>query len=188
MLPSLLAAIQNFTYGTKYIIETAPSTKFDVEIFDRVAWAFGPCIAACPYLRPVLTIDAEFLSGRYVGKLFMICGYDAEQQLLTLTFAVVAGEECVANWGWFMQWLRKKVVGRGKIIVISDQHLGIRAVLERLDFECQESAGEAVHRYCTQHITQNVYKNCHIKRIKALFKQAARHKKPWRCEEYINKN
>jgi hypothetical protein len=32
-----------------------------------------------------------------------------------------------------------------------------------------------------------VYKNCHIKRIKTLFKQAARHKKPWRCEEYIKK-
>jgi hypothetical protein len=56
-----------------------------------------------------------------------------------------------------------------------------------LDFEWQESAGEAVHHYCTQHITQNVYKNFHIKRIKALFKQAARHKKPWRCEEYIKK-
>jgi hypothetical protein len=37
ILPSLLAAIQNFTYGTKYIIETAPSIKFGVEIFDRVA-------------------------------------------------------------------------------------------------------------------------------------------------------
>jgi hypothetical protein len=46
MLPSLLAAIQNSTHGAKYIIETAPSTKFGIEIFDRVAWAFGPCIAA----------------------------------------------------------------------------------------------------------------------------------------------
>jgi hypothetical protein len=64
-----------------------PSIKFGVEIFDRVAWAFGPCIATCPYLRPILTIDAEFLSGRYAGKLFMACGYDAEQQLLPLTFA-----------------------------------------------------------------------------------------------------
>jgi hypothetical protein len=32
-----------------------------------------------------------------------------------------------------------------------------------------------------------MYKNCHIKRIKAFFKQAARHKKPWRYEEYIKK-
>jgi hypothetical protein len=40
----------------------------------------------------------------------------------------------VANWGWFMQWLRKKVVGPGKITVISYQHLGIRGVLEIPDF------------------------------------------------------
>jgi hypothetical protein len=37
ILLSLLAAIQNSTYGTKYIIETAPSIKFGVKIFDRVA-------------------------------------------------------------------------------------------------------------------------------------------------------
>jgi hypothetical protein len=64
----------------------------------------------------------------------MACGYDAEQQLLQLVFVVVAGEESVANWGWFMQWLCKEVVGPGKISVISYQHLGIRAVFERPDF------------------------------------------------------
>jgi hypothetical protein len=63
MFPSLLAVIQNFIHGTEYIIETAPSTKFSVEIFNRVAWIFGPCIAVWSYLRPVLTIDVEFLSG-----------------------------------------------------------------------------------------------------------------------------
>jgi hypothetical protein len=94
VLPSLIEAI--------YIIETAPSTKFGIEIFDRVACAFGLCIAAWPYLRPVLTIDAEFLSGRYAGKLFMTCDYDAEQQLLPLAFVVIAGERSVANLGWFM--------------------------------------------------------------------------------------
>jgi MULE transposase domain len=134
MLSSLLTAIQNSTHGTKYIIETTPSIKFGVEIFDRVAREFGPCIAVWPYLRPVLTIDAGFLSSQYAGKLFMACGYDAEQQLLSLVFAVVAGEESVENWGWFTQWLRKEVVGPSKITVISDQHLGIRAVFEKLDF------------------------------------------------------
>jgi hypothetical protein len=39
----------------------------------------------------------------------MACSYDAEQQLLSLAFAVVAGEESVT-------------------------YLGIRAVFERLDF------------------------------------------------------
>jgi hypothetical protein len=34
----------------------------------------------------------------------------------------------MTNWGWFMQWLRKEIVGHGKIIIISDQHLGIRTI------------------------------------------------------------
>jgi hypothetical protein len=99
MLPSLLAAIQNFTYGTKYIIETSPLIKFGVEIFDRVAWAFDPYITAWSYLWSVLTIVTRFLSGRYAGKLFTICGYDTEQQLLPFVFVVIAGEESMANWG-----------------------------------------------------------------------------------------
>jgi hypothetical protein len=64
----------------------------------------------------------------------MACDYDAEQQLLPLTFAVVAGEKSVANWGCFMNWLRNEVVGLDKITVISYQHLGIRRVFERPDF------------------------------------------------------
>jgi hypothetical protein len=83
--------------------------------------------------------------------------------------------------------VRKEVFGHNKITVISDQHLGIRTVFERPDFGWQESACEAVHRYCTQHITQNVYKDCHMKKINTLFKQAARHKKPWMCEKYMKK-
>jgi hypothetical protein len=50
----------------------------------------------------------------------MTCDYDAEQQLLPLVFTVVAGGERVANWGWFMQSLRKEIVGRSKITVISN--------------------------------------------------------------------
>jgi hypothetical protein len=69
-----------------------------------------------------------------------------------------------------MKWVRKEVIGPGKITVISDQHLGIRTVFERPDFRWYELAGETVYRYCTQHITQNVYKDCHMKRIKTLFK------------------
>jgi hypothetical protein len=60
-------------------------------------------ITTWSYLRLVLTIDAGFLSGRYVGKLFMTCDYDAEQQLLSFVFVIVTSEKSVANWGWFMQ-------------------------------------------------------------------------------------
>jgi hypothetical protein len=93
----------------------------------------------------------------------------------------------VINWGWFMQWVRKELVGPGKITVISDQHLGIRAVFERSYFGWQKSTSETIHRYCTQPIAQNVYNDYHIKKIKVFFKQAARHNKSWRCEKYMKK-
>jgi hypothetical protein len=32
-----------------------------------------------------------------------------------------------------------------------------------------------------------MYKDFDMKRIKTLFKQAARHKKSWRCEKYMKK-
>ena len=69
--------------------------------FRVVAWAFGPCIAAFQYLRPVISIDACFLSGRYEGRLLIACGYDAENQLLPLAFTIVQKED-KENWGFFL--------------------------------------------------------------------------------------
>jgi hypothetical protein len=86
-------------------------------------------------LTTSLNYKVGFLSCWCVDKLFMAYAYDAEQQLLPLTFTIVVGEKNITNWGWFMQWLHKEVVGPGKIAVISDQHLGIRIVFERPDFE-----------------------------------------------------
>jgi hypothetical protein len=97
LLPSLLANIQTSTINTKYLIEMTPSIKFSVKKFNRVVWAFCPCIAVWPYLRPILTIDADFLSGRHAGKLFMACAYDVEQQLLPLAFVVV---ETIIDWNF----------------------------------------------------------------------------------------
>ena len=104
LLPPLLSAIQSSTPGTKFKIDSEPSDQFGVHIFQRAAWAYGPCIAAWSHLRPVISIDAGHLSGRYKGKLYMACAYDAEQQVLPLAFAIM-GEETLENWGWFMSWL-----------------------------------------------------------------------------------
>jgi hypothetical protein len=64
----------------------------------------------------------------------MICDYDAEQQLLPLTFVVVADEQSMANWVGSCSGCVKRVVGHGKFTIISNQHLDIIAVFERPDF------------------------------------------------------
>jgi hypothetical protein len=182
LLPSLLGAIQMSTPGTKYVIEHEPSTEMGIRIFTRVAWAFGPCIESWPYLRPVISVDAGHLSGRYKGKLFMACAYDAEQQLLPIAFGI-ADEESSSNWGWFMQFVRENVVGPGRICVISDQHAAIRSVFDRPDLGWCEERGEAVHRLCSQHIASNVYKLCKDQIIKKIFKKFVCKMKPWRFNE-----
>jgi hypothetical protein len=69
-----------------------------------------------------------------------------------------------------VQWLRKNIIGPGKITVISYQYLGIIAVFERPDVRWQKSTDKIVHHFCTQHIAQNIYKDCHMKKVMTLFK------------------
>jgi hypothetical protein len=52
-------------------------------------WAFGPCIEAFRYMRPVISIDVSHLRGRYEGRLFVVVGYDADNQLLPFAFGLI---------------------------------------------------------------------------------------------------
>ncbi|KAJ1702202.1 hypothetical protein LUZ63_001981 [Rhynchospora breviuscula] len=159
-LPSILLAIQKTTPGTQIKWLTESVGDPNRAMFKAAAWAYGPCIAAVPYLRPVISIDASFLSGRYKGTLLPACGYDPEQRLLPLAFAIVEkeNEQC---WGWFMNFVRRQVIGEGKkFCVVSDRHWGIRNTLKQPQYGWQEDANPsyAVHRYCMQHICENVFK------------------------------
>ena len=97
LLIPLLEAIKTNNPGTKYCVMSIPSDKETDRYFHRAAWAFGACIAAIPFLRPVISIDACFMSGRYQGRLLMACMYDAENQLLPVAFAIVE-KESTDNW------------------------------------------------------------------------------------------
>ncbi|KAJ1699915.1 hypothetical protein LUZ63_008427 [Rhynchospora breviuscula] len=159
-LPSILLAIQKTTPGTQIKWLTESVGDPNRAMFKAAAWAYGPCIAAVPYLRPVISIDASFLSGRYKGTLLAACGYDPEQRLLPLAFAIVEkeNEQC---WGWFMNFVRQQVIGEGKkFCVVSDRHWGIRNTFKQPQYGWQEDANPsyAVHRYCMQHICENVFK------------------------------
>jgi hypothetical protein len=68
---------------------TEPSIQPEVYYFKCATWAWGSCIEVFLYFRPVISIDVVFFSGRYEGRLLMACGYDAENQLIPLTFALV---------------------------------------------------------------------------------------------------
>lgn len=184
LLPRYFNAIQSTNPSMKYAILTTPTNQPEVRYFHAAAWAWGPCIEAVKYIRPVISIDAGFLSGRYEGRLLMACGYDAENQLIPLAFALVEKED-LENWGWFMNWLRREVIGPGKMCVLSDRHKGIKAVFEYPQYGWSEANSEAVHRYCMQHVAENLYSKFPDDNLKKLFKRAASKKKPRRFKEHM---
>jgi hypothetical protein len=87
-----LEAIAWTTPGIKFKILTCDISDNNVKMFISIVWAYGPCIAAFKHLRPVITIDAGFLSGRYKGRLLMACGYDAKNKVIPLAFGIVNAE------------------------------------------------------------------------------------------------
>ncbi|BAT03054.1 Os07g0661150 [Oryza sativa Japonica Group] len=117
LVTPLLEAMKASNPGTKYQLLSNPTSPEGHQSFKCLAWAFGPCIESVPYLRPVISVDASFLSGRYRGRLLIACGYDAENRLLPLAFAIVEKEDS-DNWGWFMRWLRKEVIGFGNFMCV----------------------------------------------------------------------
>ena len=73
-------------------------------------------------------------------------GINAEDQLIPLAFALTEGENN-ASWQWFMDIVRLRLVGPGRVVcIVSDRHRGIlNAVKSKLDEQCwscnQESGG-----------------------------------------------
>jgi hypothetical protein len=92
LLPQILEAIAQTTPGIKFKISTCDTSDNNVKMLKSIVWAYGPCIAVFKHLRPVITIDAGFLSGRYKGRLLMACGYDAENKVIPLAFRIVNAE------------------------------------------------------------------------------------------------
>jgi MULE transposase domain len=83
-----MEAIKQNNPGTKIEWFTMPMNDINYHFFQGVFWAFGSAIATFKHCRPVIGVDATFLSGRYKGRLLTTYGYDAEGQLAPIAFGL----------------------------------------------------------------------------------------------------
>ncbi|XP_010677713.2 uncharacterized protein LOC104893315 [Beta vulgaris subsp. vulgaris] len=174
-LPRYLQALKKSNRGTVVYWCTLPTQDPTTHIFKRVFWAFKPSISGFRHCRPLITIDATHLYGKYKGKLLIAMGTDANFQLFPLAFAVVE-EESTEDWSWFLACIRRSVTDRKDLCVISDRHRVILAAMNEPQSGWEEPY--AHHRFCVRHLASNLnskYKNAAIKN---LFGKAAyvRHK------------
>ncbi|KAL9682847.1 hypothetical protein QQ045_014657 [Rhodiola kirilowii] len=88
--------------------------------------------------------------GKWVGKLVVAVGLDANNHLLPVCFAVVENESN-SSWKWFMSCTREGVTKREGLCIISDRDKGILAAMRELEW----SPPNAYHHVCVRHLQSN---------------------------------
>ncbi|KAJ0545089.1 putative MULE transposase domain-containing protein [Helianthus annuus] len=161
-----MEALKKFNPGT--IVEWCVLRRTGVEQveFRRVFWAFNHSILGFKHCRPVISIDATHLYGKYKGKLMIAMGVDGNNQILPLAFAIVENES-YASWSWFLSHVKKHVVKDTQgICLISDRHAGILKAVNEQGSPWLEPHG--FHRYCLRHFINNFNDKFRNSQLKAL--------------------
>ncbi|XP_026399867.1 uncharacterized protein LOC113295757 [Papaver somniferum] len=124
----------DFTWYVKAIEETNPDSyvKFEVEDgtsrFHRIFVCYGACKHSYRYLRPMIYLDATFLTGRYRGTLMAATCINGNNEFYPFAFAIVSSEN-KDNWFWFLENLQHVVDGR-PIVFLSDRDANSKPVLD----------------------------------------------------------
>ncbi|CAL1408570.1 unnamed protein product [Linum trigynum] len=63
---------------------TVPSTQPGHLIFQRVFWAYGPCIDGFKNCPGVMVVDGTFLTGKYKGVLLMASSFDGRRKIFPI--------------------------------------------------------------------------------------------------------
>jgi hypothetical protein len=120
-------------------------------------------VSGFTYCRPIVSVDATFLTGKYKCTLMIVVGMTAENQL-------VKGENN-ESWSWFLRLVRKEVLGPNRsICMISNRHRGLlNGAKDPID-----GYPPHIHRWCSHHFAVNIWKKRRSKkaiaRLKALCK------------------
>jgi hypothetical protein len=111
-------------------------------------------VAGFAHCRPIVSVDATFLIGKYKGTLMVAVGMTTKNQLLPLAFALVEGENN-ESWSWFLRLVIKEVLGPDRsICMISDHHCGLLNDAK----DSIDGYPPYIHRWCSHHFAANIWK------------------------------
>ncbi|KAL5578981.1 hypothetical protein UlMin_011423 [Ulmus minor] len=99
--------------------------------FQYLFIAFAASIHGFSYCRPVISIDATHLKGKYIGVLFTAVCHDANQQIFPLAFGV-GDSENDASWTWFLGRVKSVFGVNPALVIVSDQHRSINNAVQEV--------------------------------------------------------
>ncbi|KAL5576595.1 hypothetical protein UlMin_018294 [Ulmus minor] len=101
ILPGYLHMLRETNPGTVVNLETGNENRF-MYLFI----AFDASIQGFNYCRPVVSIDATHMKGKYRGVLFTVVCHDANKQIFPLDFGI-GDLENDTSWIWFLRRLKE---------------------------------------------------------------------------------
>ncbi|KAI8542658.1 hypothetical protein RHMOL_Rhmol08G0155300 [Rhododendron molle] len=171
MCQRLIESIPN----TKTVWSSSEDGKFN-QLFVAYGCSITGFLAGC---RPMLFIDAWFLTGLYRGSCLSAVSYNANDQLYPLTYAIVSSEN-YDDWLWFMHNL-KEIVAEKEVVLVTYCNPGLlRAIKKLFGQECNE--------WYVRHVKENFSKFAIGKGMKGNPKKTTLHlftKIAYACDERI---
>ena len=153
-LPQFLAALKDADLTTVTQLKCDSRGVLGTCIFNQAFSAFGLCIEGFKHYRPVISINATHLYGKYKGRLLIAMAMNANNEVYPLVFVVVESES-KDTWGWFLACLTTFVTDRTNLCIISNRHSGIKAYFDDRSMTWLQPP-QAHHRYCLRHVASNV--------------------------------
>ncbi|KAL5580372.1 hypothetical protein UlMin_012814 [Ulmus minor] len=135
------------------LMDTNPGSVVNLEVsdgnkFQYLFIAFAASIHGFSYCKPVISIDATHLNGKYRGVLFTAVCHDANQQIFPLAFGV-GDSENDASWTWFLGRVKSVFGVNPALVIVSDRHRSINNAV-------QEVFPQAFHGICMYHLLNNL--------------------------------
>ncbi|XP_057755296.1 uncharacterized protein LOC130974425 [Arachis stenosperma] len=169
-LPKWVLGVQLTMAGTVAVLRTSPvcvGGQLDESraYFHRLFWTFSPCIEAFRHCKPLISIDGTHLYGKYGGTLLVAIAQDGNSNILPVAFTLVEGENA-ESWSFFLSHMREHVTPQPGLLVISDRHNGIKAVLEAPDGGWLPPS--AYRTFCIRHVAANfalTFKGKNVRRL-----------------------
>ncbi|KAK5830521.1 hypothetical protein PVK06_014316 [Gossypium arboreum] len=78
----------------------------------------------------MVQVDRTWLYSKYMQILLMAVAQDSNRNVLLIAFAIVE-YECFESWEFFLRNLRRHVIRKGNICLISDRSKGLLATIRR---------------------------------------------------------
>ncbi|XP_061988858.1 uncharacterized protein LOC133741866 [Rosa rugosa] len=138
------------------VMKSNPDSRIVVEFhrethrFQRMFVSYGAWMKGFQSCRPILFIDATFITNKYKGQIIAASAKDANQGLYPVAYAIVDSEN-ESNWSFFLEVLAEEFAKHPmrRVTFISDRHVGLVSAFPRV-------FPNNPHGFCFRHLMSNL--------------------------------